>query len=63
LQAVQGQLPVVMTDQEGNRWDLFGYAVDGPRAGERLTPTLSYSGYWFAWADFFPGIEIYQPQN
>ena len=60
FEAVQDSLPVVMKDQEGNRWDLFGYAVEGPRQGERLTPTLSYTGYWFGWADFFPDINIYQ---
>lgn len=59
-EAVQNSLPIVMKDKEGNRWDLFGYAVEGPRKGERLTPTLSYTGYWFAWADFFPRIEIYR---
>lgn len=56
---VQDELPVVMQDQEGNRWDVFGYAVEGPRQGEQLQPTKSYTGYWFAWADFFPGLEIY----
>ncbi|MDZ7691925.1 MAG: hypothetical protein U5K69_12490 [Balneolaceae bacterium] len=60
---MQNNLPVIMKDQEGNRWDLFGYAVEGPREGERLGPTSSYIGYWFAWADLFPGVEIYQPQN
>lgn len=60
VEAVQGSLPVVMEDGEGNRWDLFGFAVEGPRQGERLTPTLSYTGYWFAWADFFPETSIYQ---
>lgn len=60
LEPVQNTLPVVMEDQEGNRWDLFGYAVEGPRKGEQLTPTLSYTGYWFGWADFFPDTEIYQ---
>lgn len=59
FEPVQDELPVVMQDQEGNRWDIFGYAVEGPRQGKRLTPTLSYTGYWFAWADFFPGLKIY----
>ncbi len=60
LTAVQGSLPVIMTDQEGNKWDLFGFAVGGPRKGKHLTPVLSYTGYWFAWADFFPGLSIYE---
>ena len=61
FEAVQDSLPVILRDQEGNRWDIFGYAVEGPRQGKRLTPTKSYIGYWFAWHDFFPNIKIYQP--
>lgn len=62
LEPVQNALPVVMEDQEGNKWDVFGYAVEGPRQGEQLQPTKSYTGYWFGWADFFSGLEIYQPE-
>jgi hypothetical protein len=58
--AVQDSLPIIMTDQEGNSWDIFGYAVTGPRAGSRLSKTNSYTGYWFAWADFFPDLEIFK---
>lgn len=52
-------LPVIMEDNEGNSWDIFGYASDGPRAGERLTPTQSLMGYWFSFATFYPGVQIY----
>lgn len=62
FEPVNDALPVVMEDQEGNRWDLFGNAVSGPREGQQLTPTNSYTGYWFAWADFFPDVEIFQAQ-
>ena len=57
--AIQDQLPVVMEDSEGNRYDIFGYVVDGPDAGKRLEHARSYTGYWYGWADFFPGIKIY----
>lgn len=50
---------IIMKDQAGNEWDIFGYAVRGPNEGEQLTPARSYTGYWFALADFFPGIELY----
>jgi len=50
---------LVMEDQEGTRWDLFGEAREGPRAGEQLAPLFSYTAYWFAWAAFFPGSEIH----
>lgn len=60
FEPIHSSLPIVMKDQEGNKWDVFGTAVEGPREGEQLTPVKSYTGYWFAWADFFPTIEIYE---
>jgi hypothetical protein len=52
-------LPVVMTDTEGTRWNIFGRAVSGPRTGTELKSVRSYIAYWFAWGAFFPGAEIY----
>jgi hypothetical protein len=43
----EAPLPIIMVDNEGNSWDIFGKAVDGARKGERLTPTRSMMGYWF----------------
>lgn len=60
FEAVQDALPIIIKDQEVNSWDIFGYAVEGPRVGTRLSSTNSYTGYWFAWADFFPNLEIHQ---
>jgi hypothetical protein len=56
---VQNRLPIVMTDTEGNEWDIFGTAVVGPRSGTRLGMTRSYVAYWFAWATFFDNTEIH----
>ncbi len=55
----QGSAPIVMTDNEGNSWDLFGRAVSGPRAGTELLPTTSYIAYWFSWSPFNPGAAIH----
>ena len=57
---VENQLPVVMIDNEGNRWDVFGTALSGPRAGTQLQKTNSYIAYWLAWTAFFPGADIFQ---
>jgi len=57
--AVDHELPVIFRDSEGTSWDIFGNATEGPRQGERLTAARSYTGYWFGWADFFHGLEIY----
>jgi len=51
--------PVVMTDNEGNEWNLFGEAVAGPREGTALIPAQSFIGYWFSWGAFYPNAEIY----
>ncbi len=59
FEPIQNRLPVIMTDEEGNEWNIFGEAVSGPRAGEKLTPTKSYDGYWFAIADMFPNACVY----
>jgi len=58
--AVQSRLPVVMQDNEGNEWDVFGNALSGARTGQRLQKTNSYTAYWFAWTAFFPGADIHQ---
>ncbi len=58
FEAVQDSLPVVMRDQEGNIWTIFGRALEGPRAGSDLPVLRSYRGYWFAFADMFVDVEI-----
>ncbi len=50
---------VILTDDDGNLWNIFGEAVSGPRQGEKLTPTKSFMGFWFAFGGFFPDAEIY----
>ncbi len=59
FEAVQGQFPVVLKDNEGNEWDIFGKAVTGPRTGQALPEVLNYIGYWFSWAAFNESIELY----
>ena len=60
FEPVQDALPVVMRDDEGNEWDVFGTAVSGPRTGQQLQKTNSYIAYFYAWTAFFPGSEIHQ---
>ena len=52
-------LPDIFSDNEGNTWNIFGEATAGPRLGEKLTATTSCMGYWFGFATFYPGLEIY----
>ena len=48
-----------MDRQTGSRWNILGQAVEGPMAGERLSPMVHGDHFWFAWIAFNPGTEVY----
>ncbi len=47
-------------EETGSTWNVLGQSVDGPLAGERLTPIVHGNHFWFAWAAFKPDTVIYQ---
>lgn len=59
FEPVQNRLPVVMSDQLGNEWNIFGRAVNGPDQGAQLEYVNSGMGFWFAFGAFFPGLDLY----
>ena len=59
LEPVQDNYPVILKDQLGNRYDVFGYAVYGPNQGGRLSQPVSMMSYWFAVPAFYPEVSIY----
>lgn len=65
FRSVQDSLPIIMIDNEGTSWDIMGNVVDGRNGGKNLkTQTqlekhTQFMGYWFAWAAFYPSIELY----
>jgi len=46
-------------DNEGNKWSIFGEAIEGPRTGEQLKASKSVVSFWFAIAAFYPNPKIY----
>ena len=50
--------PAIMMDQLGNTYDLSGRVLDGPAKGSRLEQPLSFMGFWFSWAAFYPNIKL-----
>ena len=50
---------VILKDQFGNRWSIFGTAISGPNTGKQLEATNSFMGMWFSWAPFYGNPEIY----
>lgn len=61
LDVLYGQLPLILKDENGNRYDVFGYCVEGPDKGTRLTLMNGFTAYWFAWATFYPELSLYKP--
>jgi len=48
--------------ETGSTWDAkIGLATDGPLKGQALQPVPSLTAYDWAWEDFYPDSEIYQP--
>ncbi|MCP3988214.1 MAG: DUF3179 domain-containing protein, partial [Actinomycetia bacterium] len=46
--------------ETSSTWTLLGQAIEGPLAGEHLTPIAHRNEFWFAWAAFFPDAPVYQ---
>lgn len=55
--SLEGELFV--DDQTGSRWNVLGQAVEGPLAGDQLTPVVHGDHFWFSWAAFFPDTVLY----
>jgi len=55
---IQNEFPIVMQDKLGNKWNIFGIAVDGPDKGKKLNSPNAYVAARFAWEDFYPNLEL-----
>jgi len=53
----------IVDDQTESTWTVTGKAVDGPLAGEQLTPVGHLNTFWFAWATYHPDTSIYDPET
>ena len=50
---------VLVDEQTGSTWNLFGEATSGELEGTELRLLVSAPHYWFAWAAFHPETEVY----
>ena len=50
---IQNEFPIIMQDNSGSKWNVFGVAVSGSRTGENLSLSKSYLASWWAWKDFY----------
>ncbi|MEX2144683.1 MAG: DUF3179 domain-containing protein [Anaerolineales bacterium] len=52
---------LILDEQTGSTWDIFGKAVAGSLKGSQLEPVVSINHFWFSWAAFKPETRIYVP--
>ncbi len=51
---------IILSDNEGNNWNLFGEALSGPRKGAFLKAAeTSMMAYYFSIENFYPNVVIY----
>jgi hypothetical protein len=52
-----------MTDTASSSvWDkASGQAISGPMSGTQLEPYPYIISFWFAWTDFYPDTDLYEP--
>lgn len=50
---------MLVDDQTGSVWNLFGEAIEGELAGTELEQLIANPHFWFAWAAFHPETAVY----
>ena len=45
--------------QTGSRWNAYGECVEGELRGNRLKALIGMPQFWWAWAAFYSGTDIY----
>ncbi len=53
----------IVDSATGTVWNVLGQGVEGPRAGEQLTPIVGVNHFWFSWAAFKPETRVYHPEE
>lgn len=51
---------MIVDDQTGSTWNVFGRATSGELQGTQLEQYLAYPHFWFAWAAFRPDTLIWE---
>jgi hypothetical protein len=49
----------ILDEETGSSWNILGQAIEGPLAGEELSPVVHGDHFWFSWAAFKPDTIIF----
>ncbi len=61
MHSVEGEFPIIMRDESGTGWNIFGEAVDGERKGEQLDSPTFYTAAAWAWETLFATVSDFNP--
>ena len=61
MQPVQSEFPIIMRDETGTSWNIFGEAVEGEREGEQLESPVFYIAADWAWELLLGNTSVFNP--
>ncbi len=61
MEPVQGEFPVIMKDETGTFWNIFGEGVNGEHNGEKLESPLYFTAADWAWRDLYDQLHEFEP--
>lgn len=63
MEPVEGAFPVIMQDNTGTLWNIFGEGVEGEHAGETLDSPLYFTAVDWAWRALYEEVHLFQPKD
>ncbi len=54
--------PLIMKDQRGNTWNLWGRTIRGKDHPSELPLVDGYMAKWYEWVENFPATELVKPE-
>jgi len=61
MEPVEGQFPIIMKDESGTFWNIFGEGIGGDHDGETLESPIYYTAADWAWRDLYENVVVFQP--
>lgn len=63
-EGAEGSAAALRDIETGSVWSvLTGEALSGELAGRRLDVLTGFAVFWFAWSDYFPDTDVFQPES
>ena len=62
FESIEGDMPLMRDMETGTVWDsVSGEALEGELAGASLERLPAFTSFWFAWTDYYPDGDVWEP--